>query len=65
MNTLNPSLSRDVACAAAATLVTLLVSLSFVQSTSAAPGTPAQMHKRTLQTEPSWFGQPEPAVLVD
>ncbi len=31
------NLYRDVTCAAAAALITLVISLSFVQSTSAAP----------------------------
>jgi hypothetical protein len=37
MNAFAAQLYRDVTCAAAAALITLVVSLSFVQSTSAAP----------------------------
>ena len=37
MNALVSNLYRDVTCAAAAVLITLVLSLSFVQSTSAAP----------------------------
>jgi len=37
MNSLASTLYRDVTCAAAAALITLVLSLSFVQSTSAAP----------------------------
>ncbi len=37
MNSLTSTLYRDVTCAAAAALITLVLSLSFVQSTSAAP----------------------------
>jgi hypothetical protein len=40
------NLYRDVTCAAAAALITVVISLSFVQSTSAAPFhvTPATAH---------------------
>ncbi len=37
MNALVSTLYRDVTCAAAAILITLVLSVSFVQSTSAAP----------------------------
>ena len=37
MNTLAATFYRDVTCAAAAALITLVLTLSFVQSTSAAP----------------------------
>ena len=40
MNTFTSVLYRDLTCAAAALLISVLVSLSFVQATSAAPGTP-------------------------
>jgi hypothetical protein len=66
MNPLAATLYRDLACGLAAMLITLALSLTFVQSTAAAPGT------RTaagvfVPVEPlhAWFGQPEPAVLVD
>jgi len=38
MNAFASVLYRDVTCAAAAVLISLVVSLSFVQSTSVAPG---------------------------
>ena len=37
MNAFAARLYRDVTCAAAAALITLVISLSFVQSTSAIP----------------------------
>jgi hypothetical protein len=39
MSTFMTSLYRDVTCAAAATLITLVLGVSFLQSTSVAPGT--------------------------
>ena len=57
---------RDVTCAAGAVLITLLLSAAFVQSTSVAPGIrPEARHAFALRSAPGWFGQPEPAVLVD
>jgi hypothetical protein len=66
MNTFVATFSRDITCAAAATLITILFSVAFVQSTSVPPG----MHATgtgfvALSPEHAWFGQPEPAVLVD
>jgi hypothetical protein len=64
MNTFLATLYRDVACATAAVLITLLLGLSFLQSTSVPPG----MHAHSIvavQPPHAWFGQPEPAVLVD
>jgi hypothetical protein len=64
MNTLLTTLYRDVACGTGAVLITLLLGLSFVQSTSVPPG----MHAHSfvaVQSPHAWFGQPEPAVLVD
>jgi hypothetical protein len=37
MNSLASNLYRDLTCAAAAALITLVIGLSFVQSTSVAP----------------------------
>jgi hypothetical protein len=66
MNSFASTLYRDVTCGAAATLITLVLGLAFVQSTSVAPGTHARPgYALTLQTTHGWFGQPEPAVLVD
>jgi hypothetical protein len=68
MNTLNV-LYRDMTCAAGAFVITFVLGLSFVQSTAVAPGTrPAavpMVSLQILQVDPVWFGQPQPAVLVD
>jgi hypothetical protein len=66
MNAFASAFYRDVTCGAAATLITLALGMAFVQSTSVAPGTRAQS-AFTVATHatPTWFGQPEPAVLVD
>jgi hypothetical protein len=66
MNTLNV-LYRDTTCAAAALVITFVMGLGLVQSTSVAPGTrPAAVRTVSLlQMDPVWFGQPQPAVLVD
>jgi hypothetical protein len=65
MNTLNV-LYRDLTCAAAALVITLVMGLSFVQSTAvpygARTGGTAIV---SVQMDPVWFGQPQPAVLVD
>jgi hypothetical protein len=66
MNAFVTALYRDVTCGAAATLITLVLGMSFVVSTQAAPGTHAPVARTVaLQTDHAWFGQPEPAVLVD
>jgi hypothetical protein len=39
MNTFTSVLYRDLTCAAAAVLISLVVSVSFVHSTAVAPGT--------------------------
>ena len=66
MNSFASTLYRDLTCAAAAALITLVIGLSFVASTSVAPGSrPEARHVLALQSAPGWFGQPEPAVLVD
>jgi hypothetical protein len=64
MNSFLTTLYRDVACGTAAILITLVMSAGFVQSTSVPPG----MHAHSfvaVQPPHAWFGQPEPAVLVD
>jgi hypothetical protein len=71
MNTLINKSLKVLACGSAAVAITLVTSVSFVQST-------AQVHNTSypttfapwvakLSTKPghSWFGQPHPAVLVD
>ncbi|HEY0766684.1 MAG TPA: hypothetical protein VGD47_01895 [Steroidobacteraceae bacterium] len=66
MDTLLSTFLREVTCGAGATLITLLLSATIVQSTAVAPGTHAT-NGRVLAQQPThaWFGQPEPAVLVD
>jgi len=66
MNTLAPTFYRNLTCGLAAMLITLALSLTFVQSTAVAPGTRAAA-EAFVPIEPlhAWFGQPEPAVLVD
>jgi len=66
MNTFVSAFYRDVTCGAAATLITLVLGATFVQSTSVAPGTHVDSGRiSAVQTTHAWFGQPEPAVLVD
>jgi hypothetical protein len=66
MNTVTVMPCRELACGAAAALITLGLSLTFVQTTSVPPGAdawPAVFVQ--MQPQHAWFGQPEPAVLVD
>jgi hypothetical protein len=66
MKTFTAILFRDVACGAGALLITLLLGMSFVASTAAPPGSNARTTPFVmLQSQHAWFGQPEPAVLVD
>jgi hypothetical protein len=44
MNAFVSALYRDLACAAASALITLIVAVSFVQSTSVPPGAAAARH---------------------
>jgi hypothetical protein len=65
MNTF-PMLYRDLTCGAAATFITLMLSVTFVESTATPPGTRAAgVLFMPVQPQHAWFGQPEPAVLVD
>jgi hypothetical protein len=66
MSTLNTTL-KTLACGMGALAITAVMSWSFVESTASAPGaTPvAQMAKLTVQQRHVWFGQSQPAVLVD
>ena len=66
MNTVTTRLCRNVTCGAAAALITLMLSLSFVESTALPPGTRA-VGALVFAQQPlhPWFGQPQPAVLVD
>lgn len=65
MKTSTATLFRDFACGAGAVLITLGLSLSFVASTATPPGTHARGTPFVTQSQHGWFGQPEPAVLVD
>ena len=66
MNTLSATACRDVTCAVGATLITLTLSMTFVESTAVAPGVRA-VAPPAFSREPlhGWIGEPEPAVLVD
>jgi hypothetical protein len=59
------TLYRNTACAAAAALICVLSSMAFVESTAVVPGTQPEMISIAHVSAPSWFGKPEPAVLVD
>jgi hypothetical protein len=66
MNVLAATLKAG-ACGLGALAITAVMSWSFVQSTSTAPGfvPVSQMAKLTIQQRHVWFGQAQPAVLVD
>ncbi len=66
MNVLTAGL-KAVACGMGALAITAVMSWSFVQDTSVVRGaTPVtQMAKLTIQQRHVWFGQSQPAVLVD
>jgi hypothetical protein len=65
MNSL-ASFYRDLTCAAGAAVISVVASLTFLTSTAVLPGTQA-VGATTSIVQPlhAWFGQPEPAVLVD
>jgi hypothetical protein len=57
---------RDIACGSAAAFITLMLSLTFVQSTALPPGARGGTAVFVqIRPQHAWFGQPEPAVLVD
>jgi hypothetical protein len=64
MSTLHVTAVRDLTCALGATLITLVLSLTFVHTTSVVPGTPHSAGIPIVELH-GWVGQPEPAVLVD
>jgi hypothetical protein len=68
MNSMLNNGLKAVSCAAAAAAITLAVSLTFVQSTAVVHNTSPTLApwvaKATVQPG-AWFGQTEPAVLVD
>jgi hypothetical protein len=59
------TLYRNTTCAAVATLICVLSSMAFVESTAVVPGTQPEFISIAHVSAPSWFGKPEPAVLVD
>jgi hypothetical protein len=59
------TLYRNMTCAAAAAVICVVCSMAFVESTAVAPGMEFQLTNATHVSAPSWFGKPEPAVLVD
>ena len=69
MNALVDKGLQILACGAAAVAITVITSASFVESTAVVRHqvhTPAAWTaKLAVQPVHSWFGQPEPAVLVD
>jgi hypothetical protein len=66
MNTFANALYRDLTCGVAATVITLVLGTAFVTATAEPYGAhaPATTHV-AMRAEHAWFGQPEPAVLVD
>jgi hypothetical protein len=67
MNALN-TLSRNVTCLAAALVICAVCGNAFVESTATVRGTQAEVTtiaNIAHAASPSWFGRPEPAVLVD
>jgi hypothetical protein len=65
MNSLT-SLYRDLTCAAAAAVIAVVASFSFLTSTAVPPGAQGPSERvAVVQPDHAWFGQPEPAVLVD
>jgi hypothetical protein len=56
---------RNTTCAAAAALICVLSGMAFVESTAVVPGTQPEFISVAHVPAPSWFGKPEPAVLVD
>jgi hypothetical protein len=68
MNTMLNNGLKAVSCGTAAAMITLVMSLSFIQSTAVVRDysitTAPWVAKATVQPG-AWFGQTEPAVLVD
>jgi hypothetical protein len=66
MNAYISAFFRQLTCGGAAALITLVLSVTFVHSTSLPPGAHAGAGVFVqMQPQGAWFGQPEPAVLVD
>ena len=68
MNTMLNNGLKAISCGTGAALITLVMSLSFIQSTAVVRDTSYTVTpwvaKATVQPG-AWFGQTEPAVLVD
>ena len=64
MNALK-TLSRNVTCFAAALVICAICGNAFVESTSTVRGAQQEVTTLAHAASPSWFGRPEPAVLVD
>ena len=56
---------RNLTCAAIAFVICTVCSMAFVESTAVVRGSETQVTPIAHAAAPSWFGQPEPAVLVD
>ena len=57
---------RNLTCAAAALVICAVCSMAFVDSTATVRGTDTQQVTTIAHAAaPSWFGQPQPAILVD
>jgi hypothetical protein len=69
MNTLINKGLKVLACGSAAAAITLVTSLTFVESTAQVHNTSYTptpwVAKLSVQPGHTWFGQPQPAVLVD
>ena len=59
------TLYRNVTCAAVAAVICLVCSMAFVDSTARVPGAQPEVITVARAASVHWFGQPEPAVLVD
>lgn len=65
MNALN-TLSRNLTCFAAAMVICAICGNAFVESTATVRGAQPEVTATLAHAaSPSWFGRPEPAVLVD
>ena len=65
MNTFVNALYRDLTCGVGATVITLVLGMAFVTATAEPYGAHTPTAHVAMQAEHAWFGQPEPAVLVD
>ena len=69
MNALVNNGLKALTCGTAAVVITLMMSVSFVESTAVVhnPGAAPTPWTAMVSVRPArfWFGQPQPAVLVD